>query len=419
MQYSWAAAWLYAIGVVAAQSGGVPLEQATLGRIRARMAETLARQPNYTCVQQIERSSRRAPRHKYQLRDMLRLEVALVDGKEMYAWPGESKFEDRDLLDMVPGGGAIGTGDFATHARAVFLTGAPKFEYDGIVEIGGRRAYCYRYKVAQLESGYHIRVNGAEAVVGYHGSFCADVNTLDLIRLEVVADDIPTYLGLRSAQDVMEYGRVQIGSSDFLLPVSSELAMVDLNGNASRNITHFSGCRQYTGESVLTFADAPESAPAEVAAVEQPKEPVSVPPDMVFEVSLDGAIDSEKSMVGDPLTATLQENIKLKRRVLFPKGAKLLGRILRLERHGDHCDVDIQFSEVASENVRSSLATRLEPRMMPDSHSFLRGLVQMSDEPMASGLKLRGPRVHLPRGFRLRLRTVAVNHSANNVSMSR
>jgi hypothetical protein len=45
-------------------------------------------------------------------------------------------------------------------------------------------------------------------------------------------------------------------------------------------------------------------------------------------------------------------------------------------------------------------------------HPFLRGLVQITDEPNAHGLKLRGARVHLPRGFRLRLRTLAKNAAA-------
>jgi hypothetical protein len=375
------------------------------------MAQTLARQPDYTCIQQIERSNRRAPRHKYELRDMLRLEVALVDGKEMFAWPGEAKFEDTDLFDMVPGGGAIGTGNFATHARAVFRTNAPTFEYKGIVDLDGKSVYCYSFKVAQLESGYHIRVNGVEAVVGYHGTFWADVNSLDLIRLEVIADNIPPTLRLKSAQDVMDYGRMKIGSSDFLLPVGSELLMVDLNGNVSRNTTHFSGCRQYSGESVLTFADAPGTTTA--TAPDRPKESVQVPPDIVFEVSLDATVDSEKSMVGDPVTATLEENIKMKRELLFPKGAKLLGRILRLERHGDHCDLDIQFSELVSTKTRSSLITRMETKLAPEMHPFLRGLVQISDEPNARGLKIRGTRVHLPRGFRLRLRTLAKNGAAD------
>ena len=412
MQWSPVLAWLFAVAVVAGQNASITPEQLTLGRVRARMAETLARQPDYTCIQQIERSNRRAPRHKYELRDMLRLEVALVDGKEMFAWPGEAKFEDTDLFDMVPGGGAIGTGNFATHARAVFRTSAPRFQYKGIVDLDGRRAYQYGFTVAQIESGYHIRVNGVEAVVGYHGTFWADVNTFDLIRLEVIADDIPPTLGLKSAQDVMDYGRMKIGSSDFLLPSGSELLMTDLNGNVSRNITRFSGCRQYSGESVLTFADAPDTTmPA--AAPDRPKEARQLPPDIVFEISLDATVDSEKSMVGDPVTATLEENIKMKRRLLFPKGAKLLGRILRLERHGDHCDLDIQFSEMESSEARSSLSTRLETRPAPEMHPVLRGLVQISDEPNARGLKLRGVHVHLPRGFRLRLRTQAKTGSAD------
>lgn len=411
MQWSLVLAWLCAMAVVAGQSASITPEQVTLGRIRARMTETLARQPNYTCIQQIERSNRRAPRHKYELRDMLRLEVALVDGREMFAWPGEAKFEDTDLFDMVPGGGAIGTGNFATHARAVFRTNAPVFEYKGVADLEGRSAYQFGFKVAQLESGYHIRVNGAEAVVGYHGRFWADVKTFDLIRLEVIADDIPPALGLKSAQDVMDYGRMKIGAAEFLLPSGSELLMVDLNGNVSRNITRFSGCRQYSGESVLTFADAPDT-PAGAAAPERTKEALQIPPDVVFEISLDATVDSDQSMVGDPVTATLEENIKMRRRLLFPKGAKLAGRIMRLERHGDHCDLDIRFSELVSAQARSSLNTRLETKPPAEMHPLFRGLVQISDEPNGSGLKLRGSRVHLPRGFHLRLRTVAGDRSA-------
>ena len=62
--------------------------------------------------------------------DLLRVEVALVDGKEMFAWPGARKFEQTDLTEMVTAG-AIGTGDFALHARAVFQTRAPRFKYAG------------------------------------------------------------------------------------------------------------------------------------------------------------------------------------------------------------------------------------------------------------------------------------------------
>src|SRR5579885_3335731 len=90
-----------------------------LAKIKLRMISNLTRQPNYTCVETVERSRRDAPSRKARLVDTIRLEVALVDGKEMFAWPGTKKFEDVDLRDLVTTG-AIGNGDFALHARAVF-----------------------------------------------------------------------------------------------------------------------------------------------------------------------------------------------------------------------------------------------------------------------------------------------------------
>ncbi len=50
---------------------------------------------------------------------------------------------------------------------------------------------------------------------------------------------------------------MKIGDADFLLPESSELIMVDTLGTENRNRTRFSGCRQYAGESVVSFGDPP------------------------------------------------------------------------------------------------------------------------------------------------------------------
>src|SRR5579884_1905575 len=121
MQWKYLPAWLCALGICGAQSPDVVTpEVLLLARIRTQMSRTLERQPNYTCVQEIERSHRIPPKHKFQLVDMLRLEVALVDGREMFAWPGAQKFEETELQKMVPQGAAIGNGNFALHARNVF-----------------------------------------------------------------------------------------------------------------------------------------------------------------------------------------------------------------------------------------------------------------------------------------------------------
>src|ERR1039457_3931616 len=176
MYWSCLPAWLCALAMGSAQTVELSPDVAALARIRTTMAMHLARQPNYTCVQQVERSHRRLPRRRYELQDVLRLEVALVDGQEMFAWPGARKFEQTDLTEMVTAG-AIGTGDFALHAKAVFQDPAPRFKWIGEAQLRGHRAEQFDFVVPLLESGYHLKNSGREAVVGFHGSFWADADT--------------------------------------------------------------------------------------------------------------------------------------------------------------------------------------------------------------------------------------------------
>ena len=53
-----------------------------LARIKAKAVENLQRLPNYTCTQTIERSRRGAKARKFEPLDTLRLEVALVEGRQ-------------------------------------------------------------------------------------------------------------------------------------------------------------------------------------------------------------------------------------------------------------------------------------------------------------------------------------------------
>jgi hypothetical protein len=62
------------------------------------MADNLARLPNYTCVQTIERSHRAARKKIFERQDLMRLEVALVGGQERFAWPGAKRIEETELL---------------------------------------------------------------------------------------------------------------------------------------------------------------------------------------------------------------------------------------------------------------------------------------------------------------------------------
>jgi len=311
-----------------------------LPRIRAHMAEFLRGQPNYTCTETIERT-RQAPAARSKVEDTLRLEVALVDGKEMFAWPGSKQFEDRDLSELVSTG-MFGNGNFAIYARILFLSNIATVEYHGETPLGGRPALRYDFRVARWTGGYRLSVNGHEEAVAFHGSFYADPATLDLRRVEVAAEDIPASLGVTAAETTVDYGRLKIGEETFLLPVDSELMMA-MPEVIDRNWVRFSACRKFTGESTLLFTDPElvETARAPAGLLRE----VEIPAELTLQLEMP-AVDLMRGAAGDTIQATLVSDLKKGRELLAPKGSIARGRILRLERYSGYFLLKIDFQDL-------------------------------------------------------------------------
>jgi hypothetical protein len=424
---SWIWLWVGA-AAVSAQSELSP-EVLLLARIKVRMEENLTRLPNYTCLQTIERSRRRAPTHRFELVDTLRIEVAIVGGKELFAWPGAGEFQEREISEIVQGG-TIGNGNFGLHARSVFLSSAPTFTYVGEGIRDGRQTIRFDYRVPYFKSGYRIRVPPNEAIVGYHGSLWVHAETLDLVRLEVYADDIAPRVGVSEASDSIDYARVRIGDADFLLPQASELRMIDFAGNESLNRVQFSGCRQFTGQSFLSFGEAPVSdSPAPETKVSEIRLPAGLP----INLKLQTVLNSEKSFVGDPVTAVVSRNVKKGRTVVVPKGALASGRITRLQKISEpyaHFLVGLQFYSLQFAQSRAVFSARLEDvgpvsnatgpsgqllgrTYFPEAPRRRISVEHMlSNQPSGVGVfQVKGKRLQLPRGFRMSWTTEAAPSS--------
>jgi hypothetical protein len=301
-----------------------------LSRIKRHMAQVLERQPNYTCLETIERSQRAAKAKRFQLVDALHLEVAVVEGKELFSWPGEREFKDRDLREFAPTG-AIANGSFAIHARSVFLSSTPQITYQGEEKMDGRTVARYDYTVPQYRSGYQIRIGELRGITGYRGSFWNDAETLDVKRLDVEAIEIPPHLPLRASRETLRYERIAIGESTFLLPKSSEMVLEDVQGGQNRNSIGFSRCRQYSGESTLSFAEVPETedAPTPLAVA------IVLPAGLSIELEMLTAIQFPGNAIGDEVEARVRRDVKRKGEVLVPKGALLKGNVAVLARQVD------------------------------------------------------------------------------------
>lgn len=313
-------------------------ETGLLPRIREKMAGILQRQPDYTCTETVERT-RQAVGNRSRIEDTLRLEVALVDGKEMFAWPGSKQFEDRDLKDLVSTG-MFGNGNFATYARILFLTNLAAFEDRGKAELDGRPSWRYDFRVSRATGGSRLRVNAREAVVGFHGSFYADPKTLDVRRIEVEAEEIPAELNVLDAETTIDLGRLRIGDEDYLLPVESQLMMA-MPDVVNRNSVRFSSCRKFTGESTLLFNDPILTEASTPAA---PKE-VEIPAKLSFELEMP-ELDLTQAAVGDPVRATLWADVKNHGKLLAPKGSVARGRIVQMDRYSDYFLLGIKFQDL-------------------------------------------------------------------------
>jgi hypothetical protein len=325
-----------------------------LERVRARMRENLSRAPDYVCQETVERWARDSQRSEFKAMDILRLEVGFAGGKEIFSWRGASRFEEKELADLV-GSGVVGTGAFAVHAANVFLSRAAEFTYRGEEEWKGKRSFRFDYLVPREHSRYRVRVPPYQAVVGFHGSFWVDAETLDLLRLEVHADEIPDELRLARASDVMEYQRVTIGREDYLLPASSEFSMLGILGNEYRNRRRLTNCRQYTAEASLRFDSAAEAAPV--------ARPSALPPRLPLELMLESTIDLETAALGDEVRAALARPLLHQGQLLAPQGAAVLGRLVRLEKNAmpfPHYVVGLEFDVLESPAGRLEFAATLE-----------------------------------------------------------
>jgi len=323
---------------------------ALLSRVLGTMRHAIARMPDYTCTENITRSIGGGTPLRVRTLERLRLQVAIIGGKELFSWPGAAPFERDSPYDMV-GGGTAGTGDFAGFSRGVFGSDAAQFT-SGEEEVRAeKRTVRYDYIVPLASSGYVLRSDTDRAAVDYGGSFWVDPATERVLTLQVEVDyrrnHIPDVLDMFDVKTLLDFKDILIGGEELPFPDSSTLTVVHLrNSIVSTNRIEFSGCRQYAAESSIQFGEHGKAAP--IATV--PPLPAELPGGLDFEVTLEEAIRASSSAAGDAVSAVLRHPVKAGT-LRIPKGARLVGRILGLETDldKDATHVRLGFSHLETE----------------------------------------------------------------------
>jgi hypothetical protein len=324
-----------------AQDGpdGLPPGILLLSRIKRHVREELARLPDYTCLETAQRFHRRAgPKEVLKPLDTMRLEVLDSGRKELYAPAGARNFRS-DHPGEFTNTGLAGTGEFSLTLRNLMVNDNGLFQYRGEERLAGRRAVRYDYRVPLLQSGFTVVVQGVSGQVASKGSVWVDPETLDLLRLDVYADDIPPNLQLASSFSTVSYGRMAIGGRTILLPQTAELDLVEASGEEGRNLLEFTHCHAFQAESTVSFGAA-TGLPASEAPVEE------LPEGLAIEVTLSAPIRGDEA-VGTVIEGRVAGNVTGKSGVLVHDGTVVRGRIRRLEAGV----VAVEFTEIETGDV--------------------------------------------------------------------
>lgn len=369
---------------LAASVPQAPDPVATWQRTRERLLADLARMPRYTCVQTITRTYYEAPfrLHKpacaaliteHQARkhersalgwDRLRLDVALVEGKNVYSWVGAPRFTD-ETLEKLAGRGPLGSGDFGIFLAGILLRGTVNFQREEVMD--SRRLLAYSYDLPVTRSGYKIMTHDGWVVTAYSGTLLLDPEASDIARLTVRTAELPESSPACQAISEVTYGRTSIHERMVLIPRETRLRTIDRPGSESFSLTSFAGCREYESSGRIVVdnpngAAAPGTAPASSA---QP--PTPLPAGLRFTARIVTPIDSETAAAGDPIEAVLRSPMRDKKNsVVAPAGARLHGRLRRVEHRSqpvDRFEIAVQFESMEIDGkIVPILATSYPPQ---------------------------------------------------------
>jgi hypothetical protein len=225
-------------------------------RARAVTEEFTSALPDFVCDQLTWRNTSDSRPVKWRVRDRVTAEVLYVEGQESYrnvlVNGKRPKGDDPHLT------GTWSTGEYGTTLKDVLAasTGA-RFQFVQDSQMNGRLVKKFDYQVDRRRSHWRVVFTGMTLYPAYEGSIWIDKESFRLLRLEMIARDVPPAYPLDIIQMTIDYGQVIIAGQSYLLPVRAEnLACERLSLACSRNETEFRNYRRFTAESTVTTTDS-------------------------------------------------------------------------------------------------------------------------------------------------------------------
>jgi hypothetical protein len=346
-----------------------------LVRLRDQVLRHAVRIPNHTCVETVQRdryspAAGSSPKScdavmarrklssvlRHETTDRLRLDVKLTTDREIYSWAGAGKFEEGEIDELIPEG-AMGTGPFAAMLLGIFELHDPHFVFETETMLDGRAVMEYSFTVPRDISHYRVKALTEWLVTGYTGTLSVDPRTADLVRMTIRTDELPAESNMCETQTTLRYGIVPLGGVDYLLPTATTQRFIGREGSESENTLRFSDCREYRGESSVTFGDLRPPGEFDPA---HPPNPLDIAPGVPLTIEILTAISADRSAAGDRIQGRLTGALRDPRskQTVLPAGTSVEGRLIRTEvRHASPPDFTLvlRWETVEIDGVKKPL----------------------------------------------------------------
>lgn len=435
-----AIAALLAFGGDGLRAGADPRE--VLRQAMVRILPRLKNTTDYTCVETVDRSVYKPlvvtlPRacrlvmakanpgpldalHLFST-DRLRLDVTMTGAGETYSWAGASKFEDGGVQAVVRRG-PIGSGAFGGFLAAIFQTDVTAFRFEQQVVWNGRNAMRFSFQTPLEESHYKMALaDGGWAYVAYSGDLVIDEATYDPLQLRVDADDLPEAASACSISTLLNFEQPAGSAPPFLLPTYTRQSYLYPDGQQSVNAMAFASCREYRGESVITYGDGDSAVGTGASSASRAASaPPPLPAGIRFSMDLIEAIDTDHAATGDRFRGRLLDDLRdAKRRKIASKGGVVEGRLRRVERIVPQKQVTVVMGPTAivTGDQRVRLAA-VRDWTVPARMARIRGekgfsvLLPRREEGPAGVFRFTGEHVTIPAKFHIDWVTVAMPGAA-------
>jgi hypothetical protein len=209
--------------------------------------------PGFLCAEEVSRYTKRKGPAPWKKAETLKWEAGYADRKDylklvaINGRPTQRKSTH----------GAMSGGEFGGIMSTVFRPETEaKFQWSRWSNLRRRPTYVFSYSMDPKHKVFGLTSSGKDAsrraVTALRGFVYIDGETHHIMQIIYDADGIPSDFPIRGFHTVVDYGYVEIGGEEFLLPGRSTTWLLEKDV-IFRNVTEFVNYRKFTSEVKIEF----------------------------------------------------------------------------------------------------------------------------------------------------------------------